>query len=142
MLTPQGEKFSQNTAIELSKKEQIILLCGHYEGFDERIRIGLKPREISIGDYILTGGELAALVLIDSISRNLENYLGKENSAKIDSFSPYLNGALEYPQYTKPRIFEGMPVPDILLSGNHKEIQTYRTLQSLQKTQSKRPDLM
>ena len=142
MLTPQGERFSQNTAIELSKKEQLILLCGHYEGFDERIRIGLKPREISIGDYILTGGELAALVLIDSISRNLENYLGKENSAKIDSFSPYLNGALEYPQYTKPRIFEGMPVPDILLSGNHKEIQTYRTLQSLQKTQSKRPDLM
>ena len=142
MLTPQGEKYNQNIAVELSKKEQIILLCGHYEGFDERISLGLKPREISIGDFVLTGGELGALVLIDSISRNLENYLGKDICAHDDSFSSGLNGLLEYPHYTKPREFEGMVVPDVLLNGNHKEIEAFRKQESLKRTQAKRPDLL
>ena len=142
MLTPQGEKFNQKLAVELSKKSQIILLCGHYEGFDERIRLGLKPREISIGDFVLTGGELASLVLIDSISRNLNNYLGKDNSAHVDSFSLGLNGLLEYPQYTKPREFEGMKVPEVLLNGNHKEIEEFRKSESLKRTNARRPDLL
>ena len=142
MLTPQGEKFNQKIAVELSKKEQIIFLCGHYEGFDERIRIGLKPREISIGDFVLTGGELPALVLIDSISRNLENYLGKDKCAHVDSFSSGLDGLLEYPHYTKPREYQGMKVPDVLLNGNHKEIEEFRKAQSIERTQKRRPDLL
>lgn len=142
MLTPQGEKFNQKIAKELSKKEQIILLCGHYEGFDERIRIGLKPREISIGDFVLTGGELAALILIDSISRNLENYLGKDKCAHDDSFSDGLDGLLEYPHYTKPREYMGMKVPDVLLNGNHKEIEIFRQQESIKRTKARRPDLL
>lgn len=142
MLTPQGEKFNQKIAVELAKKEQIILLCGHYEGFDERIRLGLKPREISIGDYVLTGGELGALVLIDSISRNLENYLGKDKCAHDDSFSSGLDGLLEYPHYTKPREYMGMKVPEVLLNGNHKEIETFRKEESIKRTKSRRPDLI
>ena len=142
MLTPQGEKFNQKIAVELSKKEQIILLCGHYEGFDERIRLGLKPREISIGDFVLTGGELPALVLIDSISRNLENYLGKDKCAHDDSFSSGLDGYLEYPHYTKPREYQGMMVPEVLLNGNHKEIENFRKEESLKRTKLRRPDLL
>ena len=142
MLTPQGEKFNQKIAVELSKKEQIILLCGHYEGFDERIRLGLKPREISIGDFVLTGGELPALVLIDSISRNLENYLGKDKCAFDDSFSSGLDGYLEYPHYTKPREYQGMMVPEVLLNGNHKEIENFRKEESLKRTRLRRPDLL
>lgn len=142
MLTPQGEKFSQKIAVELSKKEQIILLCGHYEGFDERIRTGLGPREISIGDFVLTGGELPALALIDSISRNLDNFLGKDNCALQDSFSEGLCGFLEYPHYTKPREYKGMRVPEVLLSGNHQEIEEYRRTQSLMRTKTRRPDLL
>ena len=142
MLTPQGEKFNQKIAVELAKKEQIILLCGHYEGFDERIRLGLKPREISIGDFVLTGGELPALVLIDSISRNLENYLGKDKCAHDDSFSSGLDGYLEYPHYTKPREFQGMMVPEVLLNGNHKEIENFRKEESLKRTKLRRPDLL
>lgn len=142
MLSPQGEKFSQKIAVELSKKEQIILLCGHYEGFDERIRLGLAPREISIGDFVMTGGELAALVLIDSISRNLGDYLGKDASAHNDSFSAGLGGLLEYPHYTKPREFLGMKVPDVLLSGNHAEIEEFRRQESLKRTKARRPDLL
>ena len=142
MLSPQGEKFSQEMAVELAKKEQIILLCGHYEGFDERIRLGLKPREISIGDFVLTGGELAALVLMDSISRNLPEYLGKDASAHNDSFSNGLDGLLEYPHYTKPREYRGFKVPDVLLSGNHKEIEEFRKAESLKRTKTRRPDLL
>ena len=142
MLTPQGEKFNQKIAVELSKKEQIILLCGHYEGFDERIRLGLKPREISIGDFVLTGGELPALCLIDSISRNLENYLGKDKCAHDDSFSSGLDGYLEYPHYTKPREYQGMMVPEVLLNGNHKEIENFRKEESLKRTRLRRPDLL
>ena len=142
MLTPQGETYNQKTAVELSKYEQIILLCGHYEGFDERIREGLKPREISIGDYVVTSGELGALILIDSISRNLKGYLGEDICSSNDSFSKGLEGMLEYPQYTKPREFEGMKVPEILLNGNHKEIEKYRIQQSIERTRLKRPDLL
>ncbi len=142
MLSAKGEKFNQNTALELSQKSQIILLCGHYEGFDERIRLGLKPKEISIGDYILTGGELGALVLIDSISRNIENYLGKTNCALYDSFSNGMEGCLEYPQYTKPREYKGMKVPEILLSGNHQKIEQYRKQMSYEITKKYRPDLL
>lgn len=142
MLTPQGERFNQKLSVELSKKKQLILLCGHYEGFDERIRLGLKPREISIGDFVLTGGELPALAIIDSVSRNLENYLGCDSCAHCDSFSVGLDGCLEYPHYTKPREFRGLKVPDVLLSGNHKEIENYRKLESLKRTKNKRPDLL
>ena len=142
MLTPQGEKYNQKIAKELSCLSQIILLCGHYEGYDERIRLGLKPREISIGDYVLTSGELGALVLIDSISRNIENFLGEDLCAQNDSFSEGLEGLLEYPQYTKPREFEGLKVPEVLLSGNHKEIEQYRRTQSLTRTKQRRPDLI
>ena len=142
MLSPQGEKFNQKTADELSKKEQIILLCGHYEGFDERIRLGLNPREISIGDFVLTRGELPALILIDSISRNIDNFLGKEGSFHNDSFSDGMEGLLEYPHYTKPREFEGMVVPEVLLNGNHKEIEDFRRNESLKRTQKRRPDLL
>ena len=141
MLTPQGEKYNQKTAVELSEYKQIIMLCGHYEGYDERIRIALNPREISIGDYVLTGGELGALVLIDSISRNLKGYLGEDVCSSTDSFSDGIDGLLEYPHYTKPRDFEGMKVPEILLSGNHKEIEKYRKQESIKRTRKKRPDL-
>ena len=129
-------------AQELSKKKQIVFLCGHYEGFDERIRLGLKPREISIGDYVLTGGELACLVLIDSISRNIKDYLGKDESAHNDSFSDGLMGLLEYPQYTKPREYMGFKVPDVLLNGNHKEIEIFRKQESIKRTKARRPDLL
>ena len=142
MLTPQGEKYNQKTAVELSKYDQIIMLAGHYEGFDERIRLGLKPREISIGDYVLTSGELGALVLIDSISRNLKGYLGEDVCSSTDSFSEGLDGMLEYPHYTKPREYEGMKVPEILLSGNHQEIEKFRKQESIKRTQNKRPDLL
>ena len=142
MLTPQGEKYNQKIATELSKKEQIILLCGHYEGFDERIRTGLAPREMSIGDYVLTGGELPSLIILDSVSRNLENYLGEDKCSCDDSFSSGLNGLLEYPQYTKPRDFRGLKVPEVLLNGTHKEIEKFRLEESLKRTKARRPDLL
>ncbi len=142
MLSPQGEKYNQEIACKLAQKKQIVFLCGHYEGFDERIRIGLKPREISIGDYVLTGGELACLVLIDSISRNIKNYLGHDESAHNDSFSEGLKGLLEYPHYTKPREYMNMLVPEVLLSGNHKEIEEFRKQESLKRTKARRPDLL
>ena len=138
MLTPQGEPYNQKISVELSKKEQIILLCGRYEGFDERIREIIKPREISIGDFVLTGGELPALCLIDSVSRKIEGTLGKIESAHDDSFS---DGLLEYPQYTKPREYRGLKVPEVLLNGNHKLIEEYRTQQKIERTKARRPDL-
>ncbi|MBR1976831.1 tRNA (guanosine(37)-N1)-methyltransferase TrmD [bacterium] len=139
MLTPQGEPFSHKISKELASFDQLILICGHYEGFDERIRLGLKPREISIGDYVLTGGELPALVLIDSISRNISGFLGKDESALDDSFS---EGLLEHAQYTKPREFRGMKVPEVLLSGNHAEIEKFRANERLERTKARRPDLI
>ena len=138
MMTPQGEPFSDKISDELSGYSQIIILCGHYEGFDERIREIIKPREISIGDYVLTGGELPALCLIDSVSRKIEGTLGKIESAHDDSFS---DGLLEYPQYTKPREYRGLKVPEVLLNGNHKLIEEFRMEQKIARTKAKRPDL-
>lgn len=138
MLSPQGEPLSENLVLDLAKYDQIIMLCGHYEGFDERIREIIKPREISIGDFVLTGGELPALCLIDAVSRKIEGTLGRIESANEDSFS---NGLLEYPHYTRPRDFRGYKVPEVLLNGNHKEINEFRFNEQLKRTQIKRPDL-
>jgi len=138
MMTPQGEPLNEKIVNELSNYNQITVLCGHYEGFDERIREIIKPREISIGDFVLTGGELPALCLMDAVSRKVEGTLGKIESAGEDSFS---NGLLEYPHYTKPREYRGLCVPEVLLSGNHKEINAFRREESIKRTKLKRPDL-
>jgi tRNA (guanine37-N1)-methyltransferase len=139
LLTPQGKKLNQKIVRRLSKEKRLILIAGRYEGFDERIRIGLDAEQISIGDYILSGGELAAMVLIDAIVRLLEGALGDEDSAEDDSFS---NGLLEYPQYTRPEVFRGMKVPEVLLSGDHGKIAEWRKKQSLERTKKWRPDLL
>ena len=138
MLSPQGEPLTDSLVNNLVQFDQIIMLCGHYEGFDERIREIIKPKEISIGDFVLTGGELPALCLIDAVSRKIEGTLGKMESADEDSFS---NGLIEYPHYTKPREYRGLRVPEVLLNGNHKEINEFRFQQSLERTRIKRPDL-
>jgi len=138
MLSPQGEPLNDELVNNLSKYNHIILMCGHYEGFDERIREIIKPREISIGDFVLTGGELPALCLIDAVSRKLDGTLGKIESAEEDTFS---NGLIEYPHYTKPREYRGLCVPEVLLNGNHKEINEFRLKQSIERTKIKRPDL-
>lgn len=138
MLTPQGKPLTDEVVNELSNNEQLILLCGHYEGFDERIRDIINPEEISIGDFVLTGGELPALCVIDSVSRKLEGTLGKIESAEEDSFA---NGLLEYPHYTKPREYRGLKVPEVLLNGNHAEINKFRYEQQLERTKIRRPDL-
>ena len=138
MMTPQGATFSQKKAARLATYEHLILLCGHYEGYDERIREIIRPREISVGDFVLTGGELPALCLMDAVSRKLDGTLGKIESAEEDSFS---NGLLEYPHYTKPREYRGLKVPDVLLNGNHKMIDEFRYQESLRRTKERRPDL-
>lgn len=138
MLSPQGEPLNEKLVLDLAQYNQIIMLCGHYEGFDERIREIIKPKEISLGDFVLTGGELPALCLLDSVSRKLNGTLGKIQSAEDDSFS---NGLLEYPQYTKPRDFRGYKVPEVLLNGNHKEINEFRQNQQIERTKHRRPDL-
>ena len=137
-MSPQGKTLNQKKVVELSKEEHLIILCGHYEGIDQRVLDKIVDEEISIGDYVLTGGELPAMVLIDSVSRYVEGVLS-EDSIKEESFS---NGLLEYPQYTRPEVFEGMKVPEILLSGNHKKIDEWRKEQSLETTKKKRPDLL
>ncbi|MBN1662192.1 MAG: tRNA (guanosine(37)-N1)-methyltransferase TrmD [Deltaproteobacteria bacterium] len=139
LMTPQGETFNQKTAEALSLCEQIVIVCGHYEGIDERIRQYLVDREISIGDYILTGGEIAAMVLVDAVSRLVPGVLGNNDSAACDSFS---TGLLEYPQYTRPAEYKGWQVPDVLLSGHHKEIDAWRRKTSLRRTWLRRPDLL
>lgn len=138
MLSPQGEQLNENLVLDLANYNQIILMCGHYEGFDERIREIIKPKEVSIGDFVLTGGELPALCLMDAVSRKIKGTLGKIESAEEDSFS---NGLLEYPQYTKPRDFRGYKVPEVLLNGNHKEINKFRLEQQIERTKLRRPDL-
>ncbi len=138
LLTPQGQKFDQPKAVELSKEQRLILISGRYEGFDERIRIGLGAEQISVGDFVLSGGELAAMVIIDSVVRLLAGALGDENSSKDESFS---DGLLEYPQYTRPEVFRDMKVPDILLSGDHAKIAQWRKEQSRERTKKWRPDL-
>lgn len=140
MLTPQGKTLNQQLAQELSKEPQLTLLCGRYEGFDERIRIGLEPMEISAGDFITNGGEVPAMLIIETVIRLIPGVLGDESSAKYDSFSE--SGLLEYPQYTRPQNFRGMEVPEVLLSGNHQEIARWRHEQSLQRTRERRNDLL
>jgi len=137
MMTPQGERYSQKKAEELKKYDELVILCGHYEGFDERIR-SFVDEEISIGDFVLTGGEIPAMVISDSVIRLLDNAI-KEESHEDDSFSI---GLLEYPQYTRPIDFEGNLVPEVLLSGNHKNIQKFRKKEALRRTYLKRPDLL
>lgn len=137
LMTPQGRVYSDHLARELAKYEELVLVCGHYEGFDERIR-SMADDEISIGDYVLTGGELPAMIVSDSVIRLLDNAIKKESSDD-DSFS---NGLLEYPQYTRPVSYKGMDVPEVLLSGNHKEINRFRLKESLRRTYLKRPDLL
>ncbi|MBA7714023.1 tRNA (guanine-N(1)-)-methyltransferase [subsurface metagenome] len=142
LLTPQGQKFDQNKAVELSKEKRLILIAGRYEGFDERIRIGLNAEQISIGDYVLSGGELAAMVIIDAVVRLLAGALGDETSALDESFSESIAGCLEYPQYTRPEVFRDMKVPDILLSGDHKKIRQWRQQKTVERTKKWRPDLL
>ncbi|NLI58503.1 MAG: tRNA (guanosine(37)-N1)-methyltransferase TrmD [Clostridium sp.] len=138
-LSPQGKVLNQKKVVELSKEKHIILLCGHYEGIDERIIEEIVDEEISIGDYVLTGGEIPAMVLIDSVSRLVPNVLPSEDAYKNES---HYNGFLEYPQYTRPYEFMGRKVPDILLSGHHAKIEEWRKEQSLKRTLEKRPDLL
>lgn len=138
LLTPQGQPFSQDLARELAGLPRLLLICGHYEGFDERIRQGLGSREISIGDYVLSGGEPAVMVVVDAVVRLLPGALGDEESTEDESFSA---GLLEYPQYTRPREFRGEAVPEILLSGDHGRIEAWRMGQALARTRDRRPDL-
>ncbi|MFC3040309.1 tRNA (guanosine(37)-N1)-methyltransferase TrmD [Virgibacillus xinjiangensis] len=139
LMCPQGEPYSQSKAEDLAKEEHLIIICGHYEGYDERIREHLVTDEISIGDYVLTGGELGAMVVVDSVVRLLPDVLGNESSAPEDSFS---TGLLEHPQYTRPADFRGMKVPDILLSGDHAKIAAWRKKESLRRTYQRRSDLL
>ncbi len=139
LLTPQGETFNQQMAEQLSRYERLVLVCGHYEGVDERVREYLVEKEVSIGDYILTGGELSALVLVDAVSRLIPGVLGNSESAACDSFSM---GLLEYPHYTRPGSYRGWDVPEVLLSGNHAEIELWRRKKSLKRTWERRRDLL
>ncbi|OKP83872.1 tRNA (guanosine(37)-N1)-methyltransferase TrmD [Paenibacillus sp. P32E] len=139
LMCPQGQTYTQQMAEELAQEEHLIFICGHYEGYDERIREHLVTDELSIGDYVLTGGELPALTVIDSIVRLQPGALGNETSAVTDSFS---TGLLEYPHYTRPAEFRGWKVPDILLSGHHANIEVWRREQALQRTLERRPDLL
>ncbi|MBI2194474.1 MAG: tRNA (guanosine(37)-N1)-methyltransferase TrmD [Planctomycetes bacterium] len=139
VLTPQGRVWNQALASQLAERRRLILVCGRYEGFDERILLALKPLEVSIGDYILTGGELAALVVIDTVARLLPDVLGDPESARLESFQ---GGMLDFPQYTRPSEFKGMRVPDVLLSGHHAAIEAWRREQALQRTMWRRADLL
>ena len=139
LLCPQGRLFDQEIAKRLSGESHLVMLCGHYEGIDERVREQLVDEEISIGDFVLTGGELPAMVLVDTVSRLIPGVLGEEESFVTDSF---YNGLLEYPQYTRPREYAGLKVPDILLSGDHEKIRKWRRMMSLKRTLERRPDLL
>lgn len=139
LLTPQGDLLHHNLARELSKHHHWILICGRYEGLDERVRLSVVDREISIGDYVLNGGEIPALVVIEAVSRFIPGFLGSNQSVEEESFA---QGLLEYPQYTRPPVFRGMAVPEILLSGNHAQIQAWRRRESLRRTFLRRPDLL
>ncbi|SLC86067.1 tRNA (guanine-N(1)-)-methyltransferase [Mycobacteroides abscessus subsp. abscessus] len=138
LLDPAGKPFDQKKAEELAEEEHLIFICGHYEGYDERIR-SIVTDEISIGDYVLTGGELGAMVVIDATARLLPDALGNQESAVTDSFS---TGLLEHPHYTRPASYKGMDVPEVLLSGNHKRIEEWREKESLKRTYERRPDLL
>jgi tRNA (guanine37-N1)-methyltransferase len=157
LLTPQGERLTQAVVGRLAQRPRLLVIAGHYEGFDERIRLGLSPVEVSIGDYVLSGGEAAAMVLVDAVVRLIPGVLGNPDAAADDSFSissgwsapnnteddPTLTGVcLEYPQYTRPRVFRGMEVPEILLSGDHAKIKAWRAEQARLRTACRRPDLL
>ena len=137
LLTPSGIPYKQSIAYDLKNEKHLIIICGHYEGFDERIK-SICDLEISIGDYVLTGGEIPAMVLVDSITRLLDGVITDESHIN-DSFN---NNLLDYPTYTKPRVYEGMEVPEVLLNGDHKKIEEYRLQESIKKTQERRPDLL
>ncbi|MGD0795043.1 MAG: tRNA (guanosine(37)-N1)-methyltransferase TrmD [Dehalococcoidales bacterium] len=139
LLTPQGRVFNQQVAQELAQKQHLVFICGHYEGEDERVREHLATDEISIGDYVLTGGELPAMVVIDAVLRLIPGVLGSEDSAREDS---HAEGLLEYPQYTRPEDFRGWKVPEVLLSGDHAKIARWRREQSLRRTLERRPELL
>ncbi len=139
LLTPQGRLLCDGVARELAREPSLVLICGHYEGVDERVREHLVTDEISIGEYVLTGGELAAMVLVDAVVRLLPGALGSEQAASEDS---YARGFLEYPQYTRPRVYRGWEVPEVLLSGNHQEIARWRLEQAMERTLQRRPDLL
>jgi len=156
LLTPQGERFDQRLAEELSRRQRLLLIAGHYEGFDERISLGLSPREVSIGDYVLSGGEAAAMVLVDAVVRLLPGVLGDAESIREESFSgmsqPQGTDAaavgenpsvrwLEYPQYTRPRVFRGLAVPEVLISGDHASIRAWRQAEAARRTARRWPDL-
>ena len=138
LLTPQGHRFSQSIAGELAKEPYLLLICGHYEGFDERIRIGLNTMEISIGDFVLSGGEIPAMVVIDAVVRLIPGVLGDLESITNESFSDVL---LEYPQYTRPSEYRGMKVPEVLMSGHHQKIKEWQREHAVKRTLEKRPDL-
>lgn len=138
-LTPQGETFNHDKAVELSKEDELVFLCGHYEGIDERAIEAVVTDEISLGDFVVTGGELPALVMIDAISRLVPGVLNNDDSTSDESFA---NGLLEYPQYTRPDTVEGEEVPEILLSGNHPKVDEWRRQQSFKRTYERRPDLL
>jgi tRNA (guanine37-N1)-methyltransferase len=139
LLCPQGKTLTQARALSLSRQKHLILICGHYEGVDERVREYLADEEISIGDYVLTGGELPAMVLVDSVARLLPGVLGDKNSLNFESFEGNL---LEYPQYTRPANYLGMKVPDVLVCGDHKKIELWRRQQAIARTKDRRPDLL
>lgn len=139
LMTPQGERLNHALAEELSCERRLVMVCGHYEGVDERIRQSLVTKEISIGDYVLTGGELPAMVVIDSVVRFIPGVLGEASAVHTDSFA---KGLLEYPQYTRPRDFEGLTVPEVLLSGDHQRIADWRRREALRRTLERRPDLL
>lgn len=139
MMTPRGRRLDQSLVQELSTYPRLILLCGRYEGFDERIRLGLKPLEVSVGDFICNGGEVPAMLIIDTVIRMLPGVLGDETSSRYESFAD--TGLLEYPQYTRPREFNGMEVPEVLLNGNHREIEQWRLAEAISVTREQRQDL-
>jgi tRNA (guanine37-N1)-methyltransferase len=139
LLSPQGRRFDARLAEEMARHPQIVLVCGRYEGVDERVAEHLATDEISIGDYVLTGGELAAMVVVDAVARFVPRVVGKEESVRHDSF---FEGLLDYPQYTRPREFRGMKVPQVLFSGDHKKIEAWRREKALEKTRGRRPDLL
>lgn len=139
LLTPQGCQFSQSVAVELAKEPYVMLICGHYEGFDERVRLGLDVLELSIGDYILSGGEIPAMVVIDAMVRLIPGVLGDLDSTANESFT---HGLLEYPQYTRPAEYRGMRVPEVLMSGHHQKIKEWQKNHAVKKTLEKRPDLL
>ena len=142
LMTPQGRVFDQPLARDLAASDGLILVCGRYEGVDERVCTDHIDLEISIGDYVLTGGELPAMVVIDAIARRLPEALGSDESARYESFSPELDGRKEYPQYTKPREFNGWKVPDVLLSGDHGKIEEWRHEESIKRTKQRRPGML